>query len=141
MSQSVSVSHVLPYVTKPAWLVVWFVAGWVGGITAVYAHYPEYRGHWLDGSLMAWARGGIPISLLLLTIQLFWRLLHRDAMALVVGLPVGAAAYLGYNWIGTRILPFWMSDSMISVWAGIVAGSLPLASLWNAHCLRGERNG
>lgn len=129
-------SQLLPYVTRPGWLATWLAAGWAGGMAAVHVHYPEYRGHWPDWLVMAWARGVIPISLLLLSLQFSWRVLQRDAVALVVGLPLGAAAYAGYNWFGTHVLPFWMSDSMVVLWAGVIAGCLPVGSLWNAHCLR-----
>jgi hypothetical protein len=129
-------SHVLTYVTRPRWLAIWLIAGWLGGVATVQLSFPEYRGHWPDSFVMAWARGGIPVSMLLLGTQLSWQMFRRDAIALVVGLPLGGAAYAAFIWVGTRVLPFWMSDSMVVLWAGVFAGALPLGALWNAYCLR-----
>jgi hypothetical protein len=137
MARSIAASRVSTHLAQPRWLAAWLVAGWLGGVAAVYLHYPEYRSHWPDCLVMAWARGVIPVSIVLLSVQLALRVFARDELSLLVGLPFGAVAYWGFIWLGTRVLPFWLSDAMITLVTGVMAGSLPVAVLWIAHCKHG----
>jgi hypothetical protein len=131
------ISRASRFVFQTRWLVGWLLVGWVGGLTSAYAHYPEYRAQPFDWLFIGWARGGIPVCLILLAIQIAWRVVRQELWRLIVGLVMGGSAYVFFVAMGTWMLPYWWSESTVNLFTGMLAGSLPALALWHAESLRG----